>query len=207
MSRSLLLLLAAASLSAQEVPTPYYQVDTTVSGTTNLPWLQVNTGAAGSYSVEYIDVGYASTASESAWSLFSTASFDLDILTPDESFVASASSVQLLGDFATDSAGRVSQTLRFNFASPVVLNGSTSYIFWLDVFNNSSSLIWTKGIANTVINPDGWSQSYYQLSSGQSFDLAVGAYSPVPPVPEPSTYGLVLALGALGVAVSRRRRA
>jgi hypothetical protein len=205
MSRKLLLL-AAASLSAQEVPTPYYEVSTTVTGTTNRPWLQVSTGSAASYSVEYIDVGYASTASQSTWSLFSTSSFDLDIFTPSEQFVDSASSVQLLGDFATDSAGRVSQTLRFTFATPVVLDGSTDYIFWIDVFNNSGSLIWTKGIANTVVNPDGWSQSYYQLSSGQVFDLAVGAYLPAP-VPEPSTYGLILGLGALALAARRRRKA
>jgi len=206
MSRTLLLL-AASSLSAQElVPTPYYEVSTTVNGTTNRPWLGVITGSAASYSVEYIDVGYASTAALSTWSLFTTSSFRLDVLTPNEDLIGRSSSVQLLGDFATDAAGRVSQTLRFNFATPIVLNGSTTYHFWVDVFNNSGSLIWTKGIANTVVNPDGWSQSYYQLSNGETYDLAVGAFL-APPVPEPSTYGLILGLGALALAARRRRKA
>lgn len=206
MTRLAPILLLAAAAHGQEVPTPYYDVSASPTSGTSTPWLTVTTGSAASYSVDYVDIGYAATASLSAWSNFSGSDFRLQIFTPSEELVAQVNGAELLADFVTDpTSGRVSRTLRFTFGTPIVLTGSTSFAFWASELNQAHNILWSKGIASVAVNDGGWSQSYYTLGAGEAYDLSVGYVAA--PVPEPSTYGLMVGALALAIVARRRRRA
>lgn len=196
----------AAAAHAQQVPTPYFDVTASPTSGSNSPWLTVTTGSAASYGVDYVDIGYAATASLAAWSNFSGADFRFQIFTPSEELVAQVNGAELLADFVTDPvSGRVSRTLRFTFEAPVVLTGSTSFAFWASELNQAHNILWSKGVSSVVVNDGGWSQSYFSLGTGEAYDLSVG-YLAVP-VPEASTYGIVLGALALAVVARRRRKA
>lgn len=206
MPNRLPLLLVAAAAHAQEVPTPYYDVSSSPTSGTNSPWLTVTTGSAASYSVDYVDIGYAATASLAAWSNFAGTDFRLQIFTPFEDLVAQVNGAEMLADYVTDpSSGRVARTLRFTFETPIVLTGSTSFAFWASELNQAHNILWSKGVSSVAVNDGGWSQSYFSLGTGEAYDLTVG-YLAVP-VPEASTYGVVLGALALAVVARRRRKA
>ncbi len=199
-------LLAAAAVQAQEVATPFFDINASPTSGTNSPWLTVTTGSAAAYGVEYVDIGYAATASLAAWSNFTGSQFRLQIFTPSEELVAQANGAELLTDFVTDpTSGRVARTVRFTFETPIVLTGSTSFAFWASELNQAHNILWSKGISSVAVNDGGWSQSFWSLGAGEAYALSVGYFAV--PVPEASTYGMVLGALALAVVARRRRKA